>query len=238
MTTKNGKGIGGRVWPATRTAGNCGLKPGTPLVKGDKCLFLTCAGAEARPEYQICQTGTETVTDRWGREKERKIRETPGGRQFRSVPTGKYRCRRNACGEVYNYNQRYCQAPHPDATKRGNCKSKTKPVFKWQEQDLETERWHDVSVWEKVILAEEGVRLGYHVPRRSDGAFVETTANEGSRTEGHAHKLSAVPEAPLADLARAGLTPEELGEVAPAPPPVNDLPDDPGEARFKNLDLD
>ena len=97
--------------------------------------------------------------------------------------------------------------------------------------------WLDTVVDETTSVAYV-VALGYHVPRRANGAFVETKANEGTRTEGHAHKLSAVPEAPLVDLARAGLTPEELGEVPPAPPPVNELPDDPGEARFANLDLD
>lgn len=226
------EGKGGRVWNATRTAGNCGLT-GTPIRQGDDCLFLTCSGSDARPEYQIRTTGEEVTTDRWGRRHKRLVRETPEGKQFRSVPTGQHRCCRNACGEIYDYAQKFCTAPHPE--KDGRCRAKTKPIFKWQEQDSEG-RWHDVTVWEKVVLADAAVRLGYHVPRRSNGAFVKTKANEGERTEGHAHSVSKLAEPVLMDLARAALSPEEMGEA----PPIEgtEEPEHPGVARFLKLDLE
>jgi hypothetical protein len=154
---------------------------------------------------------------------------TPDGRQFRSVPTGSHRCARNACQQEYSYWQKFCNAPHPDDADKA-CRAPTKAIFKWQEgrptgnvdSNGEPEmHWHDVIVWEHAVLADEAEARGFHVPRRADGAFRTTEAKPGERTIGHANSVAETPEAPIMDIARAAIPPEELGQPAePAPEPA------------------
>lgn len=67
-------------------------------------------------------------------------------------------------------------------------------VFKWQEQG-QVGRWHDVTVWEKMVHEDCARKLGYRAPGDS------TTAHKGDRTEGFAHKVSPNPISGLEELA-------------------------------------
>ena len=219
------KGKGDSVWAAKRTAGQCALS-NIDLHCGDLCLFLKIQGDQADPTQQIVGRviGTGKVEQ-----------VSPDGKLFRSVPTGKHRCKRGVCRAEYNFWQRFCS----EELKNGKaCRAPTGPIFKWQEGrptgnvDANGEpelRWHDVEVWEKVVLADEAVSRGFHVPTMSDGKFRMTDAFEGERTTGHCHSVSEVPESPMMDVARAAIPDEELGiraEGDQAAPAENELSDD------------
>jgi len=232
-----------RVWPAHtgHSAADpqlCGLSV-LQISKGDHCLYLTCAGEDASPQHQIKEVGEEEYQWR-GRQKTRKVQETPDGTRFRSVPTGRFRCKRRTCGEEFDRWRKWC-----------HCKGKVQAIFKWQEgrpvldDDGEQEfdsmgnpkyRWHDVKVWEKVVLAAVADRLGYDVPKLANGEFRMTQAFEGSRNIGTAHSVEDTPESQLMDLARAAMSPEELGEAPPIEPTPEPEPE--GIGRFLKLDLD
>jgi hypothetical protein len=231
---KKRKGKGDSVWHARRTAGQCGLSE-KDLHSGDLCLFLKVEGDQADPTRQIIgrvKAGSDEVEQ-----------VSADGRVFRSVPTGRHRCKRNACKAEYDYYQRFCNERIPDG-KGGTkvCRAPTGAIFKWQEGrptgDVDANgepvyRWHDVLVWEKVVLADEAVARGFHVPTMSDGKFRMTEAHEGERTEGHAHSVSEVPESPLVDVARAAIPDEELGL-----PVEGTAPKTPTEAPLSQDDLD
>jgi hypothetical protein len=221
---KKRKGKGDSVWPANKSRGVCGLS-GRPI-KGkdhhgngaDMCLFLKVEGDKADPEFQIIGRVKGDGSD--------KVEQvTPDGRVFRSVPTGRHRCKRNICQAEYDYYQRFCN----ERLENGKvCRAPTGAIFKWQEGrptgnvDASGEpqyKWHDVIVWEKVVIAEEAVARGFHVPTMSDGQFRTIEALPGERTTGHAHSVSEVPESDLMDLARAAIPDEELGTENPPPPP-------------------
>lgn len=211
---KKGKGKGDAVWPAKRTAGQCGLS-GRDIEAGMLCLFLKCDGRDAEPAMQIIGRLNSD---------EKLENVTPDGRFFRSVPTGSHRCKRGTCQEIYDYWQRFCNAEHPENPGK-MCRAPTGAVFKWQEgrptgrvdSNGESElRWHDVKIWERVVIADEAVARGFHVPMRSDGQFRMTEAKPGERTVGHAHSVSSVPESPMMDVARAAMSDEELGIEPPA----------------------
>lgn len=217
------KSKGDSVWEANRTRGNCALS-GRPIQgkdrhpQGDQCLYLKCDGDKANPDVQIVgrvKAGTDEVEN-----------VTPDGRAFRSVPTGRHRCARNSCQEEYNYWQRFCNVAHPDDSEK-TCRAPTKAIFKWQEGrptgglDANGEpvvKWHDVTVWEHAVIADEAIARGFHVPTLADGKFRTTEAKPGERTVGHSNSVSEVPEAPIMDLARAGMSPQDWGEKAPEEP--------------------
>jgi hypothetical protein len=220
------KGKGDSVWQAQRTKGECALS-GRPIKGKDQhgdnadwCLFLKCDGDQADPDMQIV-----------GRLEGDDVRNTtPDGRLFRSVPTGRHRCARNSCLEEYSFWQRFCNAPHPDNAEK-TCRAPTKPIFKWQEGrptgnvDANGEpeyRWHDVNVWEHVVMADEAEARGFHVPCDKNGVRRTTEALPGERTVGHANSVSDVAESPIMDIARAAIPPEELGQAPeePAPEPA------------------
>lgn len=226
------KGKGDSVWAARRSAGQCGLS-GKDISKGDLCLFLKVRGDQAEPAEQIVgrvKAGSDKVEQ-----------VSPDGRVFRSVPTGRHRCKRGVCRAEYDYYQRFCSEKLDNGK---TCRAPTGAIFKWQEGrptgDVDNNgepryRWHDVVVWEKAVLADEAVSRGFHVPTMSDGKFRMTEAHEGERTEGHAHSVSDVAESPLMDVARAALSDEEAGvEAAPPPPPLAPLP----EAKEEELSQD
>lgn len=206
---KSGKGKGGSVWPANFTQGVCGLVPADAIQKDDPCMFLTCRGSEAMPHAQIVVVGTEEYEDRNGDTRERTVRESLDGVSFRSVPTGERRCRRNSCRKVYDYARTWC-----------SCRSKTQMVFKWQENKgtAAHPKWHDVTVWEKVVLVKNAEALGYHIPKGRNGEYIRTVAAPGTRTTGYAHQTAQAPESPLMDLARVALEEEAAEEAAPSEP--------------------
>lgn len=241
------KGKGDSVWVANKSVGECGLsglsirgkdRYATPKDLGKSgpgeahgCLFLKVEGDEAEPSRQIVgrvKAGTDDVEQ-----------VSADGRVFRSVPTGKHRCKRNVCRAEYDYWQRFCN----EKLENGKaCKAPTGPIFKWQEGrptgevDANGEpvrRWHDVVVWEKAVIAEEAIKRGFHVPTLAGGKFRETEAHPGDRTTGHAHSVSEVAESPMMDVARAAMSDEELGL-----PPVEEPRPGTGEDKLSQDDLD
>jgi len=244
---KKGKGKGDSVWPANKSVGECGLsgisirgkdRYATPKDLGKAgpdeahgCLFLKVEGDQAEPSRQIIgrvKAGTDSVEQ-----------VSADGRVFRSVPTGRHRCKRNVCQAEYSYWQRFCSEKLEDGKV---CRAPTGAIFKWQEGrptgDVDASgepvmRWHDVVVWEKVVIAEEALKRGFHVPTLSNGKFRETEAMIGDRTTGHAHSVSAVPESPMVDVARAAMSDEELGL-----PPVEEEKPQGDEEGLSQDDLD
>lgn len=75
-------------------------------------------------------------------------------------------------------------------------------TFKWQEE--RGGRWHDVTVWERMVHVECAAKLGYKAPGR------KTSAHKGERTKGYAHQVEPEPISVLEELAVVALDPEEL----------------------------
>jgi hypothetical protein len=182
-----------RVFKATtsHTATNpqlCGLT-GTPIVEGDWCFYLVCAGKDARPEFQINVVREEEYTYR-GRKQTRKIRETPDGRPFFSVFTGEW--------ETYT---------KPDGTQGKRRK------YEWQTENAQGARI-PVTVWSNMVLASAAEKLGYNVPRNGKGKFITTKAHKGDRTVGFEHRHGE-EEPAMVTIAKAALSDEDAGVVPP-----------------------
>ena len=92
---------------------------------------------------------------------------------YRTIPSGKFREHKARNGTIYR-----------------------KPIYKWQEQGPNG-RWHDVTVWERMVHVACAAQLGYRVSDTSTSAF------RGARTQGHAHQVSETPISGLEELAAA-----------------------------------
>lgn len=82
------------------------------------------------------------------------------------------------------------------------------PIYKWQELGAE-ERWHDIKVWEHMVLLDQAVALGYKPPHDAKGRVFRTTARKGDRTKGHGHTVNEQPISALEELAAVMLDPVE-----------------------------
>lgn len=178
----------------------CGLSEGE-IERDDLIMYLVCRGENARPEYQIKITREEkkerTYFDRRRRkqvtkEYTEKDYGTDDGRVFRSVYNG--------------------WQTDPSTGKR-------KKSFAWQEKtgvDSDGEEiWMPVKCWSQIVLAQSAEELGYDVRRGQKGKFTMTTAHKGDRLVGHEHSVSDEPDNAMVEIARAALTDEEAGLVAP-----------------------
>lgn len=74
------------------------------------------------------------------------------------------------------------------------------PIYKWQQRDEEG-RWHDIKVWEHMVLLSEAVARGYRPPHDAEGGIFCTTARKGSRTKGYGHIVNEQPISALEELA-------------------------------------
>jgi len=178
----------------------CGLT-GNPIHEGDWIMYLVCRGADARPEYQIRVCGEREVEKEYfNRRKRRKETKAVterdyemGGRRFRTVYDGR---RKN-----------------PDT-------GKNEKVFLWQEMvghDADGEpMWRTVKCWSHVVHAKAAQDLGYEVRADKAGKWLTTEAYEGDRAIGSEHTVDAEEENAMVELARAALTDEEAGRVAPS----------------------
>lgn len=177
----------------------CGLT-GNHISKNDWIMFLVCRGADAVPEYQIkCTAEREVEKEYYSRRKRRKVKTTTtqrdygtdDGKQFRSVYDGK----------------------------RRNSEGKMEKVFLWQQQDgLDADglpRWITVKCWSNVVHASAAEDLGFDVRADANGEWVTTIAFEGDRTRGNEHTVETEPENAMTVIARAVLSDEEAGLVAP-----------------------
>lgn len=184
------------VWQANFTSGHCGLLPTDPINKGDDCIYLTCSGDDAIPNRQMVEIGENSFVD-------------DHGVQYREVPTGRFRCKRKACSAEYDFyiNRGWCHECPPERPGGKNRRAKIVPIYQWQENrgTPEDPKWHNVKVWDKAVKVSNARKLGFQIP----GSV--TVAAPGTRTRGIYHEVEATPESPLMDLARAGLTDEELG---------------------------
>ena len=167
----------------------CGLTA-AHIMEGDLCFYLVCAGTDARPEYQIMVVD-EVETVKYGRRSKRKVRESMDGRTFHCVWNGEW--------EVY---------------KDQDGKTKRRRVYEWQVEDAQGNRF-PVEVWSHMVHVSAAEKLGYRIPTNQKGKYQMTTAFQGDRTRGHEHKVSNEAENPLLTLAKASLSDEEAGVVAP-----------------------
>jgi hypothetical protein len=67
-----------------------------------------------------------------------------------------------------------------------------------------------------MVLASAAEKLGYHVLKDAKGKYRTTKAHNGDRTRGHEHRIAEEAEPAMVTLAKAVMTPEEAGEVAPS----------------------
>lgn len=170
----------------------CGLT-GAPIDEGDWCFYLVCKGTSARPEYQISVVREEEKPGRRGKVYKKKIRETPDGQPFFSVFTGEW--------ETY--------------TKRDGSTGRRR-VYEWQTEDPSTGARIPVLVWSNMVLASAAEKLGYRVPKTSKGKYITTKAHQGDRTVGFEHRMADQAEPAMVTVAKAALSDEEAGLVAPA----------------------
>ena len=170
----------------------CGLT-GTPIQEGDYCFYLVCNGKQARPEYQISVVREESKK---GTKYKKKIRETPDGTPFFSVCTGEW-----------------------ETFKKANGKTGRRKVFEWQTEDPVTGARIPVKVWSNMVLASAAEKLGYRVPKTAKGKYITTTAHQGERTRGYEHRLADEAEPAMVTVAKAALSDEEAGLVAPGSEP-------------------
>jgi hypothetical protein len=181
----------------------CGLTD-VEISEGDWCFYLVCGGDKAKPEFQVRVVREEETTYR-GRKRTKKIHETPkaipcrveGGRtiyadKWHNVCTGQW--------EVYE---------KPDGSKG------RRKVFEWQIEDPDTGARYPVEVWSNMVLASAAEKLGYHVLKDAKGRYRTTVAHQGDRTQGHEHRIADEAEPAMVTLAKAAMSPEEAGEVAP-----------------------
>jgi hypothetical protein len=173
----------------------CGLT-GAHIMEKDDCLFLVCDGQSARPEYQVCQIDTVEYKDSRGRNRSRKVYESKQGRPFRCTWTGEWETYEKADG------------------KKGR-----RRIYEWQVEGANGSMI-PVDVWSNMVHASSALELGFELRTNAKGEVVKTKAFKGDRTQGREHALAAEAENPLLTLAKAGLTDEEAGKVAPAPAPV------------------
>lgn len=195
----------------------CGLT-NNPIHKDDWIMYLVCRGADARPTYQITVVAEREVEkeyySRWKRRKvKKKVTERDyalNGKEFRTVYDGK---------------------------KLNPKTGKKEKNFIWQECtgiDADGEKqWRDVKCWSHIVHAKAAESLGYTVRADKDGKWVTTEAHEGDRAVGSEHTVGEEENAMVA-LARAVLSEEEAGLVAPQDSPE---PDD-GEAIAAEAEAD
>ena len=168
----------------------CGLSS-TPIQEGDYCFYLVCSGQSARPEYQISVVREEETKGRNGKKYSKKIRENPQGQQFFSVFTGQW-----------------------ETFKKANGKTGKRRVYEWQTENAEGARI-PVVVWSNMVLASAAETLGYSVPKNAKGTYITTKAHVGDRTRGFEHQSAQEAEPAMVTIAKAALSDEEAGLVAP-----------------------
>ena len=199
----------------------CGLT-GHPIQKGDLCFYLVCEGDQARPEWQVRQI--QTVTTAGGRGRRRKTRKVyesnRTGRPFRCTWTGEW-----------------------EEFEKQDGSTGRRRVYEWQVEQADGSM-KTVEVWSNMVHVEAAEQLGYDIPKDGKGKYRKTKAHRGDRTQGHEHKIAKEAENPLLTLAKAGLSPEERGEVAPQPEakveakPEPEAPAEPVEATVPVTDPD
>ena len=167
----------------------CGLTQ-TPIQEDDWCFYLVCSGQSARPEYQINVVREEEYSYR-GKKRKRKIRETPDGKPFFSVFTGAW--------------ETYTKADGSTGRRR---------VYEWQTENANGARI-PVLVWSNMVLASSAEALGYKVPMNAKGKYITTKAHQGDRTTGYEHQNAPEAEPAMVTIAKAALSDEEAGLVAP-----------------------
>jgi len=167
----------------------CGLTQ-APIQEDDWCFYMVCSGKSARPEYQISVVREEEYTYR-GKKRQRKIRETPDGKQFFSVFTGAW--------ETY---------------KKADGSTGRRRVYEWQTENSEGARI-PVLVWSNMVLASSAEKLGYSVPMNAKGKYITTKAHVGDRTTGYEHQNAPEAEPAMVTIAKAALDDEAAGLVAP-----------------------
>lgn len=161
-----------------------------PIGEGDWCFYLVCSGNSARPEYQISVVREEDYTYR-GKTKKKKIRETPDGKPFFSVFTGAW-----------------------ETFEKKDGSTGRRRVYEWQTENAQGARI-PVVVWSNMVLASVAEKLGYNVPRTAKGTYITTKAHEGDRTVGFEHQAAKDEEPAMVTIAKAALSDEEAGLVAP-----------------------
>jgi hypothetical protein len=165
-------------------------------------MYLVCHGANARPEYQIKVVAERQVEKEYfNRRKKQKEKKTVterdyamGSRSFRTVYDGR---------------------------KKNPQTGKSEKVFSWQEcvgKDADGEDiWRTVKCWSHIVFADVAESLGYEVRCDEDGEWERTEAFEGDRAVGSEHTVEAEADNAMVELARAALSDEEAGLVAPSP---------------------
>jgi hypothetical protein len=163
-------------------------------------MYLVCHGANARPEYQIKVVAEREVEkEYYCRYKRRKVKKDVierdygmGGREFRTVYDGK---------------------------KLNPATGKKEKNFIWQEKvglDADGEDiWRTVKCWSHIVHAEAAEELGYEVRADENGEWARTEAFVGARAVGSEHTTEEEEDNAMVVLARAALTEEEAGLVAP-----------------------
>lgn len=177
----------------------CGLAS-KPIAKEDWIMYLVCHGSDARPEYQIKVVAEREVEkEYYNRKKRRKEKKMVterdygmAGRQFRTVYDGK---------------------------KKNHQTNKMEKIFIWQElvgvdSDGEDE-WRTVKCWSHIVHAATAESLGYEVRADAKGNWASTEAYEGDRAVGSEHDTEVEEDNAMVTLARAALSPEQAGLVAP-----------------------
>lgn len=177
----------------------CGLTS-NPINKDDWIMYLVCHGVNARPEYQIKVVAeTQVEKEYYCRYKRRKVKKEVtlrdygmGGRAFRTVYDGK---------------------------KLNPATNKKEKVFVWQEKtgiDADGEdTWRTVKCWSHIVHAKAAEELGYEVRSDENGEWARTEAFVGARAVGSEHSTEKEEDNAMVTLARAALTEEEAGLVAP-----------------------
>jgi len=168
----------------------CGLT-GAHIQEDDLCLFLVCDGKDAKPEYQVVQVDEVEYQDSRGKTRTRKVYESKQGRPFRCIWTGEWESFVKADG------------------KKGR-----RRVYEWQVEGADGSMF-SVDVWSNMVHVKAALDLGFEVRRKKDGSLMTTSAFKGDRTRGNEHRVSKEAEAPLVTLAKAALSDEEAGLVAP-----------------------
>jgi hypothetical protein len=169
----------------------CGLT-GAEIQKDDRCLYLVCHGAKARPDYQVRLVDEVEYEDSRGATRKRKVFESGmTGQPMFSVWTGEW--------ETYT---------------KANGKKGRRRVYEWQTEGSDGRRY-PVECWSNMVHLSAAETLGYDIPRNKDDEILTTNARKGDRTKGVEHRVSKDAESPLVTLAKAALDDEEAGLVAP-----------------------
>jgi hypothetical protein len=177
----------------------CGLT-GDPINRDDWIMYLVCHGGDARPEYQIKVVSEQDVEkDIYDRRKRRKVKKTVTQRDYGMNGT--------SFRTVY------------DGKRKNHSTGKMEKIFVWQEQvgiDADGEpEWRTVKCWSHIVHAKAAEELGYEVRADASGEWVSTEAHEGDRAVGSEHTVEEEEDNAMVTLARAALTDEEAGKVAP-----------------------